>query len=122
MAHTLKTSGLATDLVFCLAVDQDGTTVKEFVSSSVNTDMTVDGSVTTGSSSWKGTSRGYFETSSNGTFNFHGIRFGTTKPDMVGNDADGLAIFCAVASIAAATGTPWFIGTTEQLRPAVPRC
>lgn len=59
MAYTLKASGIATNLVMCVAVDSDGTTVKEFVSSDVNSNKTMTG-VTTGAALWKGTSRGYF--------------------------------------------------------------
>lgn len=73
MAYTLKTSGLATALTFCLAVDSDGATVKEFVSSDVNANKTI-GSISYGSSSWKGTSRYWFHTGGSG-FSPLGISF-----------------------------------------------
>ncbi len=36
MAYTLKTTGIATNLRMCLAVNDDGATVTEFVSSTVD--------------------------------------------------------------------------------------
>lgn len=58
MARALKASGLATNLVFCLAADTDGT-IKEWVSPSVNSAKTMTG-VLTGTATWKGASLGYW--------------------------------------------------------------
>jgi hypothetical protein len=92
VAYTLKSSGLATRALFVVAVDEDGTTVKEFVSSTVNSTMTLTG-VTTGSASWKGTSRGYFVTSANGATNYFGPKFVTNFATVDG--AAGFGIFMA---------------------------
>jgi hypothetical protein len=61
MALTLKTSGIATEMTMCLAVD-DNNIVKEFVSSAANSAMTIDAGITYGTKSWKSVSRRYFET------------------------------------------------------------
>lgn len=106
MAYSLKTTGLATSLVMCLAVDEDGTTIREFVSTTVDSQKTVDSGVTTGSESWKGTSRYYFTTLANGSYDFYGIRFGTTKPPWQPVDADGCTFWAACASMSAGDGTP----------------
>jgi hypothetical protein len=77
MPLTLKGTGLATNLKMCLAVDDDGTTIKEFVSSDVNTNKTLGTGVAAGigAATWKGTSRGYFPTFADGPFDYFGIRF-----------------------------------------------
>lgn len=46
MARTLKTTGLGPLCTFCLAVDDNGTTIKEFVSSDVNANMVIESGVT----------------------------------------------------------------------------
>jgi hypothetical protein len=99
MAYTLKSTGIATSLVMCVAVDEDGTTVKEFVSSSVNTDMTVHADVVKSTSSWKGVTRGYFETLANGSTNFRGITFGTNKPAYDAGSGNPTSVFFAVAGM-----------------------
>lgn len=58
MGYALKTSGLATALTMCVAVDSDGT-IKEFVSSDVNANMSVTG-VSPGLYGWNGVARGLF--------------------------------------------------------------
>lgn len=59
MAYTLKSSGIATVCTALIAVDSDGTTIKEFVNA---TSLTINGGVSTSSATWKGTTRGYFAT------------------------------------------------------------
>lgn len=101
MAYTLKSTGIATNLTMCLMVDEDGTTIKEFVNATVNSQKTVDSGVTISEESWKGTTRKFFATAANGTFDFHGIRFGATKPAWNPTDADGCAFWGACASMSA---------------------
>jgi hypothetical protein len=110
MAYTLKTSGIATNLVFCIAVDEDGTTIKEWVSSNVDTNKTVHANVTTGASTWKGTSRGYFETFGSGA-SPQSVEFPSPhRPtwDVRGagsGGGNGGAIFMAVAGASALSST-----------------
>src|SRR5688572_28820314 len=99
MAYTLKSSGIATSLAMCVAVDEDGTTVREFVSSTVNADMVVHGEVVVSSSTWKGVSRGYFETLPNGASNFKGITFGTNKPTYDAGSGNPTTVWFAVAGM-----------------------
>lgn len=109
MAYTLKASGLATKLVFCLAVDDDGTTVKEFVSSSVNGTKVVDAQVAVGSSTWKGVTRGWFQTKNgqspkDSQYDFEGVTFVTNLPTAGMTSGGGLSIFAACAGASAGTG------------------
>lgn len=107
MALTLKTSGIATNLLMCLAVDDNGTTIKEFVNSTVDSQKTIGSGVTTGSATWKGTSRNYFSTTANGTFDFYGITFGATKPTMNPTATNGIAFFFAFSTRSAASSSPY---------------
>ncbi len=104
MAYSLKTTGIATNLLMCVAVDEDGTTVKEFVSADVNTNKTTTG-VTTSSATWKGTSRGYFVVSgTSGSPNC--VQFPAThRPAWAVSDTDGGAIFMALSGSTNASGT-----------------
>jgi hypothetical protein len=76
VAYTLK-STWTSRAVACVAVDQDGTTVRDFVSGNT---MTVDPNVTVGSSTWKGNSLSYFQTKANGSFNYYGLSWSASKP------------------------------------------
>jgi hypothetical protein len=105
MAYTLKTSGIATNLLMCLAVDSDGTTIKEWVSSDVNTNKTTTG-VTTGSATWKGTSRGYFVVSGSGA-SPNSVQFPSGHRPVwnvtgAGGAGDGGAVFVAMNSFTGA--------------------
>lgn len=111
MSFSLKSAGQATELIMLLAVDDDGTTVKEFVSSAVNAAMTVDSvaNFPRGASNWKGISRYYYETKANGTFGFFGVTFGATKPVLpVGTGQSGIGVFIAFGGSS---------GTTRWLMP-----
>jgi hypothetical protein len=108
MAYTLKTSGLATALSFCVAVDEDGTTVREFVSSTVNGTMTLT-NVAVGSATWKGVSRGHFSSAANGSFNYFGPKFVTNKPSI----PDAFGLFLAFNSRSAPSGTRTLIEGVE---------
>src|SRR5688572_30196717 len=95
MAYSLKASGIATDLVMCVAVDSDGTTIKEFVSSDVDTNKTIDSGVTTGSATWKGVSRGYFTVVDN-TFDYKGVRFAVNhRPILDAGSPNAFSFFVA---------------------------
>ncbi|HEU4621644.1 MAG TPA: hypothetical protein VFS42_05425, partial [Burkholderiaceae bacterium] len=108
MAYSLKTSGIATSLVMCVAVDDDGS-VREFVSSTINAAKTVQGSgggaATIGSANWKGTSRNYYETFSNGPYDFYGVKFPAgNRPSHPLNNSVGWTLFEAFAGVSAVQG------------------
>jgi hypothetical protein len=103
MAYTLKASGIATNLVMCVAVDEDGT-IKEFVSPTVNSNKTlgtgVAASVTAGA--WKGTTRNYWSSTDNGGFDYHGVKFtASNRPTHFTNHTNGFTVWEAYHSIAA---------------------
>lgn len=100
MARTLKSSGLALNLVTCLGVDDDNTTVKDFTGKAV----TKHASVTVGTASWKGTTYPYFQTGSASSTSPIGVTY-DTPPTVAGNDADGFSAFAVVAGMDAATGS-----------------
>jgi hypothetical protein len=105
MAYTLKSTGIATDAIMVVAVDEDGTTIKEFVSPSVNSNKTVDTGVVVSSATWQGVSRGYFETVADGSFDYDGVRFGVGNRPLVDLDATegaaGSSVFFACAGMSA---------------------
>jgi hypothetical protein len=103
MAYTLKASGIATALVMCVAVDEDGT-IKEFVSPTVDSNKTlgtgVAASVTAGS--WKGSTRNYWSSTANGSFDYHGVKFTVgNRPTHVTNHTNGFTLWEAYHSISA---------------------
>lgn len=61
MAYTLKTTGIATKLIACIGVDDDGTTVKDFVTGNTGTHNASIAPPLTGVGSWKGASRSWFK-------------------------------------------------------------
>lgn len=75
MAYQLKTTGIAANCTMCIAVDPDTNTIKDFASSTVTADITVDAGITIGSGTWDGNTRKYFQLA---TGNYVG--FGTNKP------------------------------------------
>jgi hypothetical protein len=78
MAYTLK-SAWSSRVITCIAVDQDNTTIKDFVAAnSISLGTGVAAGV--GTATYKGNTRGYFPTFANGTFNYHGITYNATKP------------------------------------------
>lgn len=97
MPLALKTSGVATALIACVTVDDDGTTVKDFVA---NRAGTYAGSGT-GTKNWKGTSRRYFNVNPNGGHDFLGWTWttaaGAALPP-VDYTSGGLSFYAAVAS------------------------
>jgi hypothetical protein len=95
MSYTLKSSGIATNLTLCIAVDSDGTTIKEFVS---NLTLTIDSGVTRGSGTWKGNSRGYFTTNSSVT------PISVVTGPTMSFTAPGVGLFCACSGMTVGTG------------------
>ena len=106
MAFTLKTTGIATGLVALVAVDEDGTTVKEFVSSDVNSNMTLT-NVSVGAGSWKGTTRGYFSCTGSGS-TFGPLFASGHRPNVSG--ATGFSVFLAFHSLTGDTQDRVIIG------------
>lgn len=106
MAYTLKSSGIATNLVVCVAVDEDDT-IKDFKGAAITLGTGVAASVATGS--WKSTSRKYFVTTDNGTFNFFGVTFNATEPTVDTNDSDGVGMWfaCHGASACSSDSAPF---------------
>ena len=113
---TLKSSGLATAAVMVVAVQGNGSIV-EFVSPTVNSQKTVAAQVTTGTSSWKGSTRRYFETKPGAspqdpTWDFYGVTFGSTKPTVNNSGSgNGIGFFAAFAGRSASNGgAPFLFG------------
>lgn len=99
MARTLKSSGLALNLVTCLGVDDDNTTIKDFKGLAV----TPHANVTKGTASWKGTTYPYFQTYSGGSTSPEGVAY-DTPPDVNNSDADGFSVFVVCAGKGASSG------------------
>jgi hypothetical protein len=115
MAYTLKSTGLATALALCVGVDEDGTTIKDFVANRTLTPETGH-PPSVGATPWKGTSRGYFTTGSGGTFDPWGLAF---SPLSLSFGSAGVGVFIALAGAAAATGAAgysYFVGDTANAR------
>jgi hypothetical protein len=95
MPLTLKSSGLATDLVVCVAVQSDNT-ITEFKGNSISLDTGVAASV--GTDTWKGSSRKYFSTTDGASeTTYYGVRFNTTRPQYP--TAAGGSVFAAFREI-----------------------
>jgi len=113
MGYTLKSTGLAADLIACYMVDDDGVTLREWVSGQFSTwngvdtwaddagnaDMSVDNPVVVGQATWKGTSFNYFQTLANGTYNFYGIRHSAAQTVPGGTSQGGFGVFAACAGM-----------------------
>jgi len=101
MAYTLKTSGIATKLIACVAVDEDGVTVKDFVSGNSITHNASIAAPVVGSATWKGVSRGHFKTDYGGDiFTPRGVLWNATQPNLpVGSGGNGISFFVAVAGL-----------------------
>lgn len=107
---TLKTSGLATNALTCVMVDDDNTT-KDLVA---GTSFALDGSCPgIGTGAWKGTTRKYQPTAANGGFNYYGFRYPTTPPTMP-VDGAGCAIFLALHAAVAPGGSGDIIDTADS--------
>jgi hypothetical protein len=110
MALSLKASGLATDLIVCVAV-QDDDTITEFKGNSISLDTNVAGSIDT--DTWKGTSRRLFSTTEGATStSYYGVRFNTTRPQFP--TGTGGSVFAAFRTIGTESVAAWLaeIGLT----------
>jgi hypothetical protein len=104
MPYALKSSGLATALTACVVVDDDGV-AKDLVPANSET---VDSSVTYGTDTWKGVSRGYFGTNSDGPFGYAGVTWVSAAPGPRPSFllASGCGFFAAINS---RTGGQWML-------------
>jgi hypothetical protein len=108
MAYTLK-SAWSSRVVACIAVDQDNTTVKDFVTAnSINLGTGVAAGV--GSGTFKGNTRYYFPTIANGSFGFYGITWNATKPTMNWNP--NATIFVILNDYTSSSG--WVCGAGDN--------
>jgi hypothetical protein len=89
VAYQLKSTGIAANCTMMIAVDPDTGTIKDFASSGVTADMLVGANVTTGTLTWDGNTRSYWQGGS-GTADADFVKFGTTKPNWT-NNSSGLA-------------------------------
>lgn len=115
MAYTLKTSGIATNLKFCLAVTQDGTAVQEFANSSFESNKVVAqtrgygtgaNQVQLGSGTWKGVTLGTFETKWVSSTERGGIDFASGfRPILSGAGTAEAGIFVALDAMTNYTGS-----------------
>lgn len=116
MAYTLKTTGIATSAKCVVAIDEDGSTITEFVSSTVDANKTAT-NVTTGTGSWKSTTRGYFTLPGDSSNNI--IKFASGHRPSV-NDGTGFSCFVAFHSLTNVGGDDWGLiergGTSFWLR------
>lgn len=98
MPYTLKSTGVASKAIFVVGVDDDNATIREFVSSTVNSTMTVDAPVSVGTATYGGVTRRFFETTRTGAFAFGGVRFGANKPGYdAGPSGAGLTVVQVMA-------------------------
>lgn len=102
MAYTLK-SAWSSSVIACLAVDDDNTTVKDFKSGNTGTFDTPN--VTTGTATFKGVTRPYFETKANGSFNYYGYNYNGTKPTLTLSAT--CSFICLLNNYVSSTG--WFV-------------
>lgn len=107
MAYTLKTTGLATKLKSCVGVDEDGVTVKDFVTGNVAVQHASVAVPKTGSATWKGVARNWFKTDYGASVpETQGITWTTPPPAFVG--ATGLSFWCAANTMSGlASQTIW---------------
>lgn len=108
MAYTLKTTGIATKLIACIAVDEDGTTVKDFVSGNTGTHHASIAAPKTGVATWKGTNRNWFKTDYGATwYDAQGFLW---SPVEALSNTNGHSFFCAANSFDD-TGESWLWST-----------
>lgn len=106
MARTLKTTGIATDLTFLVCYDDDNTTLKEWVSSSVNSNMTLTSGTTTGTTTWKSTTLGYWQPDST-----HYLSFASGFRPTTNTTANSIAILM-IDGPASVVGVNGLVGCT----------
>lgn len=105
MAYTLKTTGIATKLRSCIGVDEDGVTVKDFVTGNVAVHHASIATPKTGAATWKGVTRNWFRTDSGaGLPNTQGITWTTPPTGFIGTT--GLSFWCAANTMPALADQP----------------
>lgn len=122
MAYALKSSGIATVLVVCVVVDEDGTTIVDLKGNTITLDSGVAASVATGS--WKSVARKYFVTTADGPFGYFGVRWSSTEPTVDESDADGMSAWfaCHGADNSSFVVTPFIeVASAEGLRNGLTR-
>ncbi|MFA5606812.1 MAG: hypothetical protein WDA07_06445 [Leucobacter sp.] len=93
MAYTLRSSPLTAKLVSCLVVDEDGNSVIDLCGNTI----AVHANVTFDSSTWKGVSRRYFQTTGSGSYVAQGVTWPSPRP-VLPNKSIG-AVFVAMAGL-----------------------
>lgn len=101
MAYVLKGTGLATNLIACLVVDEDGSTIVDLCGNTISAHGSLPA---VSSATWKGVSRGHIVTGGDGFYTPYGISWSGTKPTVNTNDSDGIGVFVAAAGASAKTG------------------
>lgn len=118
MALTLKTTGPAAKAVSVIAVDDDGATVKDFVTGRTITYNAAIAAPRIGAATWKGVSRSHFKTDySPDQFSPRGAVYGATLPPVpMGAAGNGISWFCACNQLvdAAAGNIFWLTGDNNQ--------
>lgn len=112
MSYTLKTTGVATALLTCVIVDQDGVTTDK----KSGTGFSVDASAgSPGTGSWKGTTRKYQPIVPNTGYNYYGIRYATTPPVLLtDNGQAGAGVFIAFHTASTPDGFCDVIDTSDS--------
>lgn len=102
MAYQLKSTGIATQCLMCIAVDPDTGTIKDYASAAVTTDLVVGANVTLGTQAWDGISRDYFRLGA-GTAADDFVAFGATKPVWNLTDSGTQLTAVAIGEVAGAS-------------------
>lgn len=117
MAYTLKTTGIATKLISCLGVDEDGATVKDFVTGATGTYNASIATPRTGVGAWKGVVRSWFKTDQGvDQFAPRGWVWGAPIPSApMGAAGNGIVSLVFADSMdAASTGIFWLTADNNQ--------
>ena len=117
MALTLKSSGLATKLIACVTVDDDGTTVKDFVTGNTAAQNASVASPKTGSDTWKSVTRNYFRTDYGADqFSPQAILWSGTQPSLpIGNGGVGMSFYCAIRALVDISITQYLWQTSTNI-------
>lgn len=103
MAYALKSTGIAANLIACVLVDEDGSTIVDLCGNTISAHASIPAIST---ATWKGTTRSHIVTGGDGSYTPYGITWTGTKPAPGAADADGFCIFIAAAGASADTGGP----------------
>lgn len=107
MTLTLKSTGVASRASSVIAVDDDGATIRDFVSSTRTSNMSIHGDVTIGSATWKGASKYFMDLPMSGN-DGHGLTFASGHeipiPNQIGGVGTTVMIVCRGMGSAAVRG------------------